>query len=66
MKKIALDLSLVLAPYFQTLHIIPIPFPNAPFPHGAFFFGLEALGGGLQMFFQFQKQSNNVWGFNLL
>jgi hypothetical protein len=27
---------------------------------------LEALGGGLQMFFQFQKQSNNVWGFNLL
>jgi hypothetical protein len=60
MEKIALDLSLVLAPYFQTLHIITILFPNAPFPKWSIFFGFEALGEGLQMFFQFQKPSNNV------
>jgi hypothetical protein len=60
MEKIALDLSLVLAPYFQTLHIITIHFPNAPFAKWSILFGLEALGEGLQMCFQFQKQSNNV------
>jgi hypothetical protein len=27
---------------------------------------LEALCGGLQMFFELQKQRNNVWGFDLL
>jgi hypothetical protein len=27
---------------------------------------LEAVGGGLQMFFDLEKRRNNVWGFNLL
>jgi hypothetical protein len=27
---------------------------------------LEALGEGLQMFFELQKQRNNVWRFDLL
>jgi hypothetical protein len=27
---------------------------------------LETLGGGLQLFFELQKQMNNVWGFHFL
>jgi hypothetical protein len=29
------------------------------------FVTLEALGGGLQMFFELQKQRNHGWGFDL-
>jgi hypothetical protein len=43
MEKIALDLSLVLAPYFQTLRIITIPFPNAPFAKWSIFFWVGSI-----------------------
>lgn len=42
-------------------HIFPIPLRN-----WAIFEALEALGGGLQKFFQLQKQRNNLWRLDLL
>ncbi len=50
-----------LTPLHQTSHIFLIPLPN-----WAIFMVLEVLDGRLQMFFELQKQRNNVWGFDLL
>jgi hypothetical protein len=47
-------------PLHQTPHIFPIPLLNADI-----FAVLKVLGGGIQMLFELQKQSNNVWGFDL-
>jgi hypothetical protein len=48
-------------PLHQTSHILHILLPN-----WEIFSMLETLDGRLNMFFQLQIWSNNVWGFNLV
>jgi len=48
-------------PLHQTPHILHIPLPN-----WEIFLVLKTLGGRLNMFFEFQNWSNNVWRFNLI
>ncbi len=48
-------------PLHQTPHIFPHPLSN-----WAILTALEALDEGLQIFFELQKQRNNVWGFHFL
>jgi len=59
-KSISICPSTNIEPLYTKHHIFPHFFIYI------FFVALEALGWRLQMFFELQKQRNNVWGFDLL